>query len=170
MTHYTTTRRRFAAAIGLGALPLAGVGSVAARGQSRNFRAHLSGENEVPAIETTARGNATFRRNKAGDALRYKLIAANIHDVLMAHIHLGGPDENGPVVTWLYPSDGTSPEHIDGRFDGVLAEGVRTVDDLVGPLAGGSFDDLLEEIRDGNTYVNVHTVAHGGGEIRGQIH
>lgn len=56
------------------------------------------------------------------------------------------------------------------EFDGDIAEDVRTDDDLVGPFAGGSFDYLVGEIRDRNRYVNVHAVAHGGGEIRGQIH
>jgi hypothetical protein len=39
----------------------------------------------------------------------------------------------------------------------------------VGPLAGQSLDALLAAMRDGDTYVNVHTTQFPGGEIRGQI-
>jgi hypothetical protein len=53
--------------------------------------------------------------------------------------------------------------------DGLLAEGTITAADLVGPLAGMSIDDLLAEMRAGNAYVNVHSEANPGGEIRGQI-
>lgn len=143
---------------------------MAARGKpSSNFRTHLSGENEVPPVETNAQGQATFQLNETGDELSYKLIVANIEDVFMTHIHLAGPGENEPVAVWLYPEGGPPPQPIDGRFNGVLAEGTITADDLVGPLDGQSLDNLVEEIRDDNTYVNVHTVENRLGEIRGQI-
>jgi hypothetical protein len=40
--------------------------------------------------------------------------------------------------------------------------------ELEGPLAGMSLADLVVQIDAVNTYVNVHTDAHPGGEIRGQ--
>jgi hypothetical protein len=86
----------------------------------------------------------------------------------MAHIHLGPVGETGPVVVWLYP-DGPPPQEIPGRFDGVLAEGTITSENLVGPLAGATLADLIDEIQAGNAYVNVHTVQNPPGEIRGQI-
>lgn len=137
--------------------------------RSNNFIAPLSGGNEVPPVETRATGVAKFNLSSDGNSLEYKLIAANIEDVLMAHIHIGGPNENGPVVVWLYPEDGPPPMLIEGRFNGVLATGTITSDDLVGQLAGQSIEALLDEIESGNTYVNVHTSANPGGEIRGQI-
>jgi hypothetical protein len=88
--------------------------------------------------------------------------------VLMAHIHIGPAGVNGPVVVWLYP-EGPPPQLIEGRFDGILAEGVITEADLVGMLAGMTMDDLVAEMLAGNTYVNVHTTQFPGGEIRGQI-
>jgi hypothetical protein len=36
-------------------------------------------------------------------------------------------------------------------------------------IAAGEFDEVLRAIRSGNTYANVHTNKHPGGEIRGQI-
>jgi hypothetical protein len=142
--------------------------SAVANAASGQFHTHLTGAEEVPAVETLAQGQATFKLSKDGTELSYRLIVANIVDVLMAHIHLGPPGCNCPVVVWLYP-DGPPPQLIEGTFQGVLATGVITAADLVGPLAGGSLEDLVEEIESGNTYVNVHTSANPGGEVRGQI-
>jgi hypothetical protein len=58
---------------------------------------------------------------------------------------------------------------VPGRFDGVYVEGTITASNLVGPLAGQPLSALLDAMRAGNTYVNVHTSANAGGEIRGQI-
>ena len=100
--------------------------------------------------------------------MKFKVIVANIENVHMAHIHLGQAGENGPVVVWLYP-EGPPPQVIAGRFQGALTEGVITAENLVGQLAGSEIKDLIEEIRAGNAYVNVHTTQNPGGEIRGQI-
>ncbi len=134
----------------------------------KNFRAHLSGDEEVPAVDTRAQGQAIFQLSRDGITLHYKLIVANIEDVLMAHIHLAPAGENGPIVVWLYPS-APPPQLIEGRFNGVLAAGAITAANLVGSLAGQTLEDLLAAIEAGETYVNVHTEAHPGGEIRGQI-
>lgn len=141
----------------------------AAKDNQRNFRTHLKGENEVPAVETNAQGQATFKLSKDGESIHYKLIVANIENVLMAHIHNAPAGENGGVVVWLYPSS-PPPQLIEGQFQGVLAEGTITADDLVGTLAGQTLEDLLDQIKAGNTYVNVHTTQNPGGEVRGQIH
>jgi hypothetical protein len=137
-------------------------------GPNRNFSTHLSGEEEVPPVDTNAQGQALFMISKDKNELHYKLIAANIEDILQAHIHLAPDDANGPIVVWLYPS---SPPAmlIPGRFSGVLAEGTITADDLMGPLAGQPLSALISEMEAGNTYVNIHTTANPGGEIRGQI-
>jgi hypothetical protein len=133
-----------------------------------NFVAPLSGAQEVPPAETLASGNAVFQLSKDGEALHYRLIVANLEDLTQAHIHLAPPGVNGPVVAWLYPS-APPPQLIEGRSSGVLATGIITESDLVGPLAGQPLSALIDEIRAGNTYVNVHTVQFPAGEIRGQI-
>lgn len=131
------------------------------------FTAHLSAE--APGVISTATGQAIFKVSKDGESIHYKLIVANINDVLMAHIHLRPENsQNGPIVVWLYPS-APPASLIPGRSDGILAEGDFTADNFVGPLAGMSFSDLLNGIQSGLTYVNVHTTTYPGGEIRGTL-
>ena len=89
---------------------------------------------------------------------------AKIDDVTQAHIHVGAEDGNGPVVAFLF---GFVAEGV--TTNGVLATGTITSDDLVGPLAGMSLADLVAALDSGGAYVNVHTLANPGGEIRGQI-
>lgn len=129
-----------------------------------NFRTHLTGANEVPAVWTEAAGQAIFQLSMDGTELSYKLITDSIENVRMAHIHIAAEGQNGPVAAWLY-----GPEVIEGVFGGVLAEGVITNADLIGPLAGQSLADLVAIFYAGGAYVNVHTVQNPGGEIRGQI-
>jgi hypothetical protein len=132
------------------------------------FSTHMTGAEEVPPNDSRARGQTILRLSPDGTELSYRLIVANIQNVTMTHIHLAPPGVNGPVVAWLYP-DGPPAELIPGRSSGILATGVITAEDLVGPLAGATLADLLEEMRAGNTYVNVHTSQYPAGEIRGQI-
>ncbi len=140
----------------------------APQAQVRTFVAPQSGAQEVPSVETRARGQTVLQLSWDGTELSYRLSVANLFDVTQAHIHLAQPGANGPVVVWLYPS-GPPAQLIPGRSSGILATGVITASDLVGPLAGAPLDDLIEHISTGNAYVNVHTVAHPPGEIRGQI-
>lgn len=133
-----------------------------------NFRAHLSGDQEVTPNESIAQGQANFQLSKDGTELSYKLIVANLEDLHMAHIHRAPAGSNGGVVVWLYPS--TPPAvMIPGTTNGILAEGVITSANLSGSLAGQPLSALIDEMSAGNTYVNVHNMAFSGGEIRGQI-
>ena len=137
--------------------------------QAKNFRAHLSGDQEVPANESIAQGQAIFQLSKDGTELSYKLIVANLEDLHMAHIHLAPVGVNGKVVAWLYPSV-PPPAMIPGTTNGILAEGTIKAANLVGPLAGQPLSVLIAEMSAGNTYVNIHTMPlFPGGEIRGQI-
>lgn len=140
---------------------------------SRNFIAPLSGGEEVPPVDTNATGVAHFKLSKDGTELEYKLIVANIENVLQSHIHCGAAGVNGPVVAFLYPS-GPPPVLIPGRFNGVLAEGTITTvipraPSPECPEGVANFEELLERMRSGDAYVNVHTTQFPGGEIRGQI-
>jgi hypothetical protein len=152
----------------------------------RNYRAHLSGREEVPppgvVVQTLAQGQAVFQLSKDGTAMHYKIAVANIDNVIMAHIHRGARGTNGPVVVWLYPgtTPGAGPAG-QGRVDGVLVEGTFTAANLQVATGITTLEQLLAEIESGNAYVNVHTNDgidppntgpgdYPGGEVRGHIH
>ena len=165
MSWHDATRRRFVATAGFAGAALCGTGVAAGRpgnGGNRNFRTHLSGDEEVPPVDTDAQGQAKFQLNRAGDALQYKLIVANIDDVVASHIHCAPAGENGPVGVTLFTGGPTSAP-------GTLAEGTITEPDAGNACGWGTLDDVVAAMRDGDAYVNVHTVEHGAGEIRGQI-
>jgi hypothetical protein len=137
----------------------------------RTFTAHLSGVNEVPAVDSDGQGEAIFNLSADGMELHYKLIVANIEDVAQAHIHCGEAGVNGPVVVFLFRSNSGPVTQ-----NGVLAEGTITSTDIIprpdsNACMGGlaTFENLLERMRNGSAYVNAHTKAYPGGEIRGQI-
>ena len=126
--------------------------------------ARLSGSQEVPPVSTVNQGVAVFRLDRTGTALEYDLTAAPIPDVSLAHIHFGQEGVNGPVVVNLYPSSDcrTGPA-------GLRCSGTITSDRLINLLAGKSLGDLLGAMHAGDAYVNVHSSAHPGGVVRGQI-
>jgi hypothetical protein len=167
--------------IGLVAAAILLTGGSALAANSKNFGTHLHGDEEFPARETHAQGQATFKVSEDGTAIHYKLNVANIENVFQAHIHLGPPGANGPIVVWLYPSTAAVPGPLGGgRIQGPIAEGTITAANLINTLAGHPLSDLIAEIEAGNAYVNVHTndgVAppntgpgdFPGGEIRGQL-
>jgi len=139
------------------------------------YQTLLSGSNEVPSVETPAGGIIILRYNESGGTLHYRLIVNNIFNITASHIHIGPEGVNGPVAVFLFgPDPGTE------LVNGILAEGVITGSDLIGPLAGGTLEDLIEHIENSNAYVNVHTndgvpptnTGPGdfpGGEIRGDL-
>lgn len=130
-----------------------------------DFEAALSGSEEVPPVETDASGHASFAISEDETELQYSLAVSNISNMTQAHIHLGAPGENGPVVAFLFEQ--ATPGAVSAVA--LQADGAITSDNLTGPLAGGELADLIAEIESGNAYVNVHTTQNPAGEIRGQI-
>lgn len=131
--------------------------------------ARMTGEARTEMVETDARGATVFTQED-DETLGFELYVAGIENVSQAHIHMAPEGESGPVVQWLYPSPRAGePQLLEGEFEGLLVSDVITGENLAGPLQGESIDRLIEEMRAGNTYVNVHTEANPGGEIRGQI-
>lgn len=137
------------------------------RGESHNFVAAQSGGEEVPANTTESRGHARFWLSEDGTELRYRLIVANIEGVTQAHIHLAPAGVNGPIVVFLY---GFNPAGI--TTNGILAEGTITQANLIARPAigfGATMPELVARMRTGGAYVNTHTLAIPGGQVRGQV-
>ena len=128
------------------------------------FRAKLTGKSEVPSVKTKAKGDVKFKLSEDGMSLSYKLEVKNIENTTAAHIHRGMKGKNGPPVVNLF----TGPKK-EGKFSGNLSEGTIMAKDLTGDLLGKTLDDLVQLIKAGDAYVNVHTDANPDGEIRGQI-
>lgn len=158
-----------------------------------NLGTHMWGGEEVftPAnpgdptpADSRADGEAIFRVSDDGGTVEFRLIASNINNVIMSHIHCGRPGSNGPIRMWLYPVIGPSGAPAPagaGPHDGVLASGSFSPAGVICPASAvGQNMPLLDAIRAGLTYVNVHTndgvgAANSGpgdfpgGEIRGQL-
>ena len=128
------------------------------------FKAKLTGKEEVPATESKASGEATFTLSKDGKEITYTLKLKDIENPKAAHVHAGKMGEEGAPVVGLF--GGPKKE---GKFSGVLAKGTITDANLIGPLAGKTMGDLVELLKSGGAYVNVHTDKYPGGEVRGQV-
>jgi hypothetical protein len=166
-------RRQVLSATGaaiVGGFVMSGNAAADDNGGTQAFSTALSGDAEVPPVETNASGQATFELSEDGSELHFEVYIDCIRNVNQGHIHLGSEDENGPVVVWLYQQETQEPETIEGLSrDFVLAEGTVTEEDLVDVLEGESLEALIAEIEAGQTYVNIHSEQNPGGEIRGQI-
>lgn len=135
-------------------------------------KARLSGYRESPSVSST--GGGAFRARLEEASLEFELSYSGLEgSVTQAHIHLGQRGVNGGVMIFLCSNLtgaplGTPPCPQDGSVSGV-----RTASDVIGPagqgIAAGEFAEALRAIRSGNTYVNVHSTKHPGGEIRGQV-
>ncbi|WP_111641673.1 CHRD domain-containing protein [Marinimicrobium alkaliphilum] len=110
------------------------------------FPLMLSGDEEVPAVDTMASGQGTFTLHTLSGSLRGAFSTSDI-DSNAAHIHQAPAGENGGVVLHL--------EATDSGYK-VPAETMLS-------------DELIEIMLDEGHYVNVHSAAHPDGEIRGQI-
>ena len=126
------------------------------------YTANLKGRHEVPPVDTNAQGEAIVRFNRDGSSLHYRLIVANIDDVVAAHIHCGEQGVNGPVGVTLFSGGPVSP-------DGILAEATVHAPDEGNACGWTDIEDVRSAVESGGAYVNVHTIAHPPGEIRGQL-
>jgi hypothetical protein len=145
----------------------------AALAQQRRVSGSVRGGAENPPV--VSEGKGTFRVDIFGDAIEY-LLSYDVPDgtVTQAHLHVANPGVNGPIAAFLCangdlkPDDGAVP---DCPVSAGEVEGVLTEDDVLAAdnLAAGDLDGLARLIRQSAIYVNVHTVANLGGEIRAQM-
>jgi CHRD domain len=148
--------------------------AVQAEGKGGSFSARLVGFEETPmSISTNARGTFTARLD--GNTIKYVLSYRGLEggNTLFAHIHFGQRATSGGVSAFL--CGGAPPASDKGPCPNVGGTVEGTIDpaDVIGPagqgIAGGEIHELLEAMRGGYAYANVHTETYQPGEIRGQI-
>ncbi|MFA7061287.1 MAG: CHRD domain-containing protein [Pedobacter sp.] len=130
----------------------------------KNFKADLSGNDEVPGVNTPAKGEAKFSLSNDGKVLSYTLVVRDIENPTVAHIHIGKSGNNGQPVANIF----NGPKR-EGKVRGNISQSSLTAKDLQGAFKGKSIKELVALIKSGDAYVNVHTDAYPDGEIRGQI-
>lgn len=130
------------------------------------FGALLTGAEENPPVTTSASASLKLKLESNG-SLTYELWATGpISNATAAHIHLGAYTQNGPVVAFLYSS--ATPRNF--AAGSLIASGTLTDAQVIArPNFTPSIANLVQRIRQERTYVNLHTPAFPGGEVRGQI-
>ncbi len=135
--------------------------TVAAPVLATDFVATLSGANERPTPNaSTATGSATV--SITDNSLTFNITVAGLTSITAAHIHVGKASVSGGILVNLSPAAPPT-----GTFSGILNSGTITAADLAN--APITLSSLAALIRNGDTYINVHTVANAPGEIRGQL-
>lgn len=133
----------------------------AAQAATWDVTLELNGGNESPINDSTAEGGAVgvgIRYDDSSNILTinaaYGVFGWNplTGDYTASHLHLGAAGENGPVLVDL------ASIHIPfSARSGFYSGDVQ--------LASAAADALMA----GNVYMNVHSTAFPGGEIRGQL-
>ncbi|MDG5817388.1 CHRD domain-containing protein [Natronococcus sp. A-GB7] len=131
------------------------------------FAAELTAGSVPRDVETDASGTATFEIDFEERAVHYVLDVDYLCDPTDAHIGYGADGETGERFVQLYP--GADDESAEGRFDGTLAEGTLTVDELLEAFERHDLETVAAKLADREIYVGVATEANPEGEIRGQI-
>jgi hypothetical protein len=110
-----------------------------------DIKVNLAGSQEVPPVTTQAKGSGTVTINP-DKTVKVNVTTTGI-DATMAHIHIGPAGQNGPVIV---------------PFE-------KSGDAWVAKAGAKLTDEQYAAYKAGNLYVNVHSAAHPGGEIRAQI-
>ena len=156
--------------VAVAALILAGL--AIADPHTRNFRASLDGYHETSlSISTNGTGSFRARLNHDGDQLTYELQYSGLEggNTLFAHVHLGQIGTTGGVMFFLCGGGGQAP----CPNTAATVTGTVTAANIIGPagqgVSPGEFQEVIDAMRAGSAYANVHTTVYPSGEIRGQI-
>jgi CHRD domain len=159
----------------VGAVAVMGGGAAAiANDKDRSFRERLTGYEEFPPLSTDGFGTFRASLNRSGTVLSYRLTFGGMAtNVRFAHIHFENRSNNGPVIVFLCSNEGPASAPACPPTGGTVTDTLDATDVGGGAaaqgIAAGEFDEFIDALRSGATYVNVHTVERGGGEIRAQI-
>jgi hypothetical protein len=181
------TRRFYALVLGGGLVTVLAIialvatvfaGSGGAGGNKTMVKADvLTGYQEAtPAgVSSTASGtfSATIDEDATPPNITYTLTYVGLSGpALFSHIHFGNRYDSGGVSTFLCGGS-TKPACPAGTTTEATVTGAIVPSDVIGPasqgIGEGDFAKLVDAIRSGVTYVNVHSPAFPAGEIRGQI-
>ncbi len=137
----------------------------------------LTGYQEATPAGNSSDGSGTFEATIDEDAsaptITFTLTYVGLSGpALFSHIHFGNRYDSGGVSAFLC-GGGSKPACPPGTTTEATVTGTITPADVIGPasqgIAAGDFAKLVDAIRSGVTYVNVHTPKFPAGEIRGQI-
>jgi len=137
----------------------------------KKLKADLNGFQEVAAVSTTGSGSFQAQLSADGTSITYTLSYSDLEGTTTtaAHIHLGQAGVAGGVSAFLC-GDGIKPACPN---TGGTVSGTIVATDVIGPtgqgIAAGELSELIDALRAGVTYANVHTNKHPTGEIRGHI-
>ncbi len=132
-----------------------------------DFRTVMRGRNEVPSVSTRLVGTTNAELREEGTAFNLSSTIVRLPsdvNIVAAHLHLGAAGENGPVIADILNNGSINVVGTTARLNANLS-----ASNLVGPLSGQTLSALVEAIREGNVYVNIHTSRVPSGEIRGQL-
>ena len=132
------------------------VAAVSAAGP-QTFITTLSGANENPPVPGAGTGTATITIAADELSISYNVTYSGLSGAVVAgHIHIGAVGVNGPVMLPFV----IGPSPIAGTLTAADLKQVGGVTTFAGAVAA---------IKAGGTYVNLHTSANPGGEVRGQL-
>ncbi len=128
--------------------------------KNKTYIANLIAANEGAGHTSPGSGVTTFV--DLGNEIDWTMNLTNMTAVIASHIHGPAPaGTNAPVIINLF-----IPNVATGTVNGEVAHGSITNANN----ANVSLDSLRVLFNNGNAYVNVHTTANPGGEIRDQVH
>ena len=168
-------RVRLAAGVGvIAAVTVAATVAVAGGGDS--IREELTGYEETPlALSTTGNGSFKARINERRQEIDYRLSYAALEgNVTQAHIHFGARAQSGGISVFLCTNldNGPAGTQLCPAAPATVTGTLRPPD-VIGPadqgIAAQEFAELVDAIRAGATYVNVHSSLYPTGEIRAQL-
>jgi CHRD domain len=151
-----------------------------AAAHDNNVSTHLIGYQETPAtINSTGSGDFTATISKDGKSISYTESYQDLSStVLQSHIHFGRPGLTGGIVlflcTNLTPPLGVPTPQACPAFPATITGTLTEADVIAVPGQGidsgaAGFAEMIQAIKAGAAYVNVHTTNHPSGEIRGRL-
>jgi hypothetical protein len=144
--------RRSILGFGLGGAGVALLGLTSrSQAATTTFKATLNAASEVPPNQSPATGTATVTLDSATNSITWSGTFSGLTGpATAAHIHGPAPvGKNAGVILWI----STKGSPFNSPFEGKAQLTPEQAADLIA----------------GNYYVNIHTAANPGGEVRGQL-